>query len=73
MFLGPMGLRSIQRSIVTIILKLLEYGQSLRIETPSEKVVEATAVIQKGIRGRGMGLRLEAENDRWRCTQLLVA
>ena len=49
------------------------FVRSLRIETPSEKVVEATAVIQKGIRGRGMGLRLEAENDRWRCTQLLVA
>ena len=49
------------------------FVRSLRIETTSEKVVEATAVIQKGIRGRGMGLRLEAENDRWRCTQLLVA
>ena len=47
--------------------------RSLRIETTSEKIVEATAVIQKGRRGRGMGLRLEAENDRWRCTQLLVA
>ena len=47
--------------------------RSLRIETTSEKIVEATAVIQKGRRGRGMGLRLEAENDRLRCTQLLVA
>ena len=49
------------------------FVRSLRIETTSEKIVEATAVIQKGRRGRGMGLRLEAENDRWRCTQLLVA
>ncbi len=38
-----------------------------------EAYKKATAVIQKGFRGRGMGLRLEAENDRWRCTQLLVA
>lgn len=49
------------------------FVRSLRIENTSDKVVEATAVIQKGLRGRGMGLRLEAENDRWRCTQLLVA
>ena len=49
------------------------FVRSLRIDATSEKVVEATAVIQKGKRGRGMGLRLEAEKDRWRCTQLLVA
>jgi len=49
------------------------FVRSLRIDTTSEKIVEATAVIQKGKRGRGMGLRLEAEKDRWRCTQLLVA
>lgn len=49
------------------------FVRSLRIESTSAKVIEATAVIQKGKRGRGMGLRLEAENDRWRCTHLLVA
>lgn len=49
------------------------FVRSLRIESTSAKVIEATAVIQKGRRGRGMGLRLEAENDRWRCTHLLVA
>ncbi|MFM1986111.1 MAG: hypothetical protein RIS18_328 [Actinomycetota bacterium] len=49
------------------------FVRSLRIENTSDKIIEATAVIQKGSRGRGMGLRLEAENDRWRCTQLLVA
>jgi hypothetical protein len=47
--------------------------RTIRVEITSEKVVEAIAVIQKGQRGRGMGLRLEAEKDRWRCTQLLVA
>ena len=47
--------------------------RSVRIELTNDKVIEATAVIQKGKRGRGMGLRLEAESDRWRCTELLVA
>ena len=47
--------------------------RSVHIDQTSENVVEAIAVIQKGKRGRGMGLRLEAEEDRWRCTELLVA
>jgi len=47
--------------------------RSVHIDQTSENVVEAIAVIQKGNRGRGMGIRLEAEVDRWRCTELLVA
>ncbi len=47
--------------------------RSVHIEQTSEKVIQAIAVIQKGKRGRGMGIRLEAEEDRWRCTELLVA
>jgi hypothetical protein len=47
--------------------------RSVHIDQTSENVVEAIAVIQKGKRGRGMGIRLEAEEDRWRCTELLVA
>lgn len=47
--------------------------RSVHIDQTSENVVQAIAVIQKGKRGRGMGIRLEAEDDRWRCTELLVA
>jgi hypothetical protein len=47
--------------------------RSVHIDQTSENVVQAIAVIQKGKRGRGMGIRLEAEEDRWRCTELLVA
>lgn len=39
----------------------------------NETVVNASAVIQKGVRGRAMAMRLVAESDRWRCTELLVA
>ena len=39
----------------------------------NETVVNASAVIQKGLRGRAMAMRLVAESDRWRCTELLVA
>jgi hypothetical protein len=39
----------------------------------SDSVFNVSAVIQKGIRGRAMSLRLVAETDRWRCTELLVA
>ena len=47
--------------------------RSVHIDQTSENVVQAIAVIQKGKRGRGMGIRLEAEENRWRCTELLVA
>ncbi len=47
--------------------------RAVHVEATSENTIEASAVIQKGVRGRAMGLKLEAENDRWRCTQLLVA
>lgn len=47
--------------------------RSVHIDQTSENVVQAIAVIQKGKRGRGIGIRLEAEDDRWRCTELLVA
>lgn len=47
--------------------------RSVHIDQTSENVIQAIAVIQKGNRGRGMGIRLEAEIDRWRCTELLVA
>lgn len=39
----------------------------------NENVINVSAVIQKGVRGRAMAMRLVAESDRWRCTELLVA
>ncbi len=65
--------RHVQPKLILHAKRARPFVRCLRIENTSEKIIEATAVIQKGIRGRGMGLRLEAENDRWRCTQLLVA
>jgi hypothetical protein len=65
--------RQVQPKLELHAKRARPFVRCLRIENTSEKIIEATAVIQKGFRGRGMGLRLEAENDRWRCTQLLVA
>ena len=65
--------RQVQPKLQLHAKRARPFVRCLRIENTSEKIIEATAVIQKGFRGRGMGLRLEAENDRWRCTQLLVA
>lgn len=45
----------------------------VKISKLNETVVNASAVIQKGVRGRAMAMRLVAESDRWRCTELLVA
>lgn len=45
----------------------------VQISKVNETVVNASAVIQKGIRGRAIAMRLVAESDRWRCTELLVA
>jgi hypothetical protein len=65
--------RQVQPKLELHAKRARPFVRCLRIENTSEKIIEATALIQKGFRGRGMGLRLEAENDRWRCTQLLVA
>ncbi len=45
----------------------------VQVSQLNETVVNASAVIQKGLRGRAMAMRLVAESDRWRCTELLVA
>lgn len=45
----------------------------VQISKVNETVVNASAVIQKGVRGRAIAMRLVAESDRWRCTELLVA
>lgn len=45
----------------------------VQISKVNETVVNASAVIQKGARGRAIAMRLVAESDRWRCTELLVA
>jgi hypothetical protein len=45
----------------------------VQISQVNENVINVSAVIQKGVRGRAMAMRLVAESDRWRCTELLVA
>ncbi len=45
----------------------------VQVSKISDSVVNVSAVIQKGVRGRAMCLRLVAESDRWRCTELMVA
>jgi hypothetical protein len=45
---------------------------SVHISEPCAGVVEACAVIDTGVRVRALALRLEAVDDRWRCTALHV-
>jgi hypothetical protein len=45
---------------------------SVHVRPLRDGVVEACAVINLGIRYRAIALRLEASNDRWRCTALHV-
>lgn len=45
----------------------------VQVSKISDTVFNVSAVIQKGVRGRAMCLRLVAESDRWRCTELMVA
>lgn len=45
----------------------------VQVSPINENVINVSAVIQKGVRGRAIAMRLVAESDRWRCTELLVA
>lgn len=47
--------------------------RAVQVTHISNSVVNVSAVIQKGVRGRAMAMKLVAESDRWRCTELLVA
>jgi len=46
--------------------------RALRVSTPRDGVVEASAVVQAGHRCRALALRLEGLDGRWRCTALEV-
>ena len=46
--------------------------RALRVSTPRDGVVEASAVVQAGRRCRALALRLEGLDGRWRCTALEV-
>jgi hypothetical protein len=46
--------------------------RALRVSTPRDGVVEASAVVQVGRRCRALAFRLEGLDGRWRCTALEV-
>lgn len=44
--------------------------RSVRLSLPRDDVTEVSAVVEVGGRARALALRLEAEGERWLCTEL---